>query len=285
MPRHILHYRHGAEHVRCSDKLPYSFLASAAVAAAAIPVLIRCRNLESRNRAGVVVSKLPAHIGFQRFILRSLTCGQLCSKELLILLGNLGILGLNALRRQCVKHSAGVRVLVFDDVPRAVLDSLARVASLRSEVIVYALNRFAGFAATIGLLHLHRVKLLHKCGLLVCAADFCAHKALLHSVLHAIDKLCLSIEAVTQAVVHDVDFAFDVGKVAGEDVAIDSAGAAVAAKAVVAPVAAPAAENEEEKNNNPPRTIAAKALAIAIARIRGLNRHCHNSAVRRKTHV
>ena len=278
MPRHILHYRHGAEHVRCSDKLPYSVLAGAAVAAvisASCPGVARLVG-GHRHRTQLVQ---------QIAVLRSLTCGKLCGKNLLVLLGNLGIFSLNALRRQCVKHSAGVRVLVFDDVPRAVLDSLARVASLRSEVIVYALNRFAGFAATIGLLHLHRVKLLHKCGLLVCAADFCAHKALLHSVLHAIDKLCLSIEAVTQAVVHDVDFAFDVGKVAGEDVAIDSAGAAVAAKAVVAPVAAPAAENEEEKNNNPPRTIAAKALAIAIARIRGLNRHCHNSAVRRKTHV
>ena len=40
LPRHILHYRHGAEHVRCSDKLPYSFLASAAVAGAAIPICL-----------------------------------------------------------------------------------------------------------------------------------------------------------------------------------------------------------------------------------------------------
>lgn len=157
MPRHILHYRHGAEHVRCSDKLPYSFLASAAVAGAAIPILIRSRDGESRNRAGVVVSKLPAHIGFQRFILRSLTCGKLCGKKLLVLLGNLGILCLNALRRQCVKHSAGVRVLVFDDVPSAVLNGLARVASLRSEVVVYALDSLAGLAAAIRLLHLHGI--------------------------------------------------------------------------------------------------------------------------------
>lgn len=271
LPRHILHYRHGAEHVRCSDKLPYSFLASAAVAAAAIPVLIRCRNGESRNRAGVVVSELPAHIGFQRFILRSLTCGKLCGKKLLVLLGNLGIFSLNALRRQCVKHSACVRVLVFNDVPSAVLNGLARVASLRSEVVVYALDGLAGLAAAISLLHLHGVELLHKCRLLIGAADFGAHKALLHSVLHTVDKLCLSIEAVTQTVVHDVDFAFDVGKVAGEDVAINCAGAAVAAKSVVAPVTAPAAENEEEENDNPPRTIAAKAPAVAIARISGLS--------------
>lgn len=155
MPRHILHYRHGAEHVRCSDKLPYSFLASAAVAGAAIPILIRSRDGESRNRAGVVVSKLPAHIGFQRFILRSLTCGKLCGKKLLVLLGNLGIFSLNALRRQCVKHSAGVRVLVFDDVPSAVLDSLARVASLRSKVVVYALDSAPCIQSSSGLFPCH----------------------------------------------------------------------------------------------------------------------------------
>lgn len=264
MPRHILHYRHGAEHVRCSDKLPYSFLASAAVAGTAISILIRSRNGESRNRAGVVVSELPAHIGFQRFILRSLTCGKLCGKKLLVLLGNLGILGLDALSGQSIKHRTRIGVLVFDDVPSAVLNGLARVASLRSEVVVYALNSLAGLAAAIRLLHLHGIQLLHKCGLLVCAADFSRHKALLHSVLHTVDQLCLSIEAVTQAVVYDVDFAFDVGKVAGEDVTIDSASTITAAKSVVAPVAAPAAENEEEENDNPPRTIAAKAPPVAI---------------------
>lgn len=151
MPRHILHYRHGAEHVRYSDKLPYSVLAGASVAGAAIPILIRCRNRESRNRAGVVVSKLPAHIGFQRFILRRLTCGKLCGKKLLVLLGDLGILSLNTLRSKRIKHRTRIGVLVLNDVPRAVLDSLARVASLRSEVVVYALNCFAGLAAAIGL--------------------------------------------------------------------------------------------------------------------------------------
>nr|DAN47627.1 MAG TPA: hypothetical protein [Caudoviricetes sp.] len=137
----------------------YSVLA---VAGAAIPILIRCGNGESRNRAGVVIGKLPAHIGFQRFILRSLTCGKLCSKKLLALLCNLGILSFNALRRQRVKHRAGVGVLILDDVPRAVLDSLARVAGLRSKVVIYALNRFAGFAAAIGLLHCEAVPRLWK---------------------------------------------------------------------------------------------------------------------------
>lgn len=216
MPRHILHYRHGAEHVRCSDKLPYSFLASAAAATGVRARSPRIAGLVRRN------GHRPQLVQ-QVVVLRGLTCGKLCSENLLALLGNLGIFSLNALRRQCVKHSAGVRVLVFDDVPRAVLDSLARVASLRSEVVVYALDGLAGLAAAISLLHLHGVELLHKCGLLVCAADFGAHKALLHSVLHTVDKLCLSIEAVTQTVVHDVDFAFDVGKVAGEDVAINCA--------------------------------------------------------------
>lgn len=83
----------------------YSVLA---VASSAVPILIRCGNRESRNRAGIVVGELPAHISFQRFILRCLTCGKLRSKKLLVLLCNLGILSLNALRRQCVKHRAGV---------------------------------------------------------------------------------------------------------------------------------------------------------------------------------
>ena len=155
--------------------------------------------------------------------MRCLTCGKLCGKNLLVLLGNLGVLCFNTLRSKRIKHRTRIGVLVFDDVPSAVLNGLARVASLRSKVVIHALNRFAGLAAAIGLLHLHSVELLHKRRLLIGAADFGAHKALLHSVLHTVDKLCLSIEAITQAVVHDVDFAFDVGKVAGEDVTIDSA--------------------------------------------------------------
>nr|DAE70764.1 MAG TPA: hypothetical protein [Caudoviricetes sp.] len=282
LPRHILHHRHGAEHVGCPDKLPYSVLAAAAVAAAAIPVLIRRRNLESRNRAGVVIGELPTHIGFQRFILRSLTCGKLCGKKLLVLLGNFGILGLNALRRQCVKHSAGVRVLVFDDIPSAVLNGLARVASLRSEVVVYALDSLAGLAAAICLLHLHGKELLHKCGLLVCAADFSRHKAVAHALLYAVDKLRLLIKAIAQAIVHVVNFALNVGKIRRKNVTVNHPGAVASTKAAIAaPVTAPAAENEQEKDNDPPRTVTAEAPAVAVTAVRGLNRHRHYSAIRR----
>lgn len=179
------------------------------------------------------------------------------------------------LRRQRDKHSAGVRVLVFDDVPSAVLNGLARVASLRSEVVVYALNRFAGLAAAISLLHLHGVELLHKCGLLIGAADFSRHKALLHSVLHAVYKLRLCIETIAKAVVYVVNLAFDVGKVACKDVSIHNASTIAV---VAAPTVAALAKQEQDDNPNPVLPPHAHAAIVIIG---GLYRHCHNSAVRR----
>lgn len=257
--------------------MPYSVLTAAAIA-----TVVRARSPG--------VTRLVARDGNrtqlvqQVIILRGLTCGKLRSKNLLVLLCNLGILRFDTLRSKRIKHRTRIGVLVLNDVPRAVLDSLARVAGLRSKVVIYALNRFAGFAAAICLLHLHCIQLLHKCRLLVCAADFRRHKALLHSVLHTVYKLRLCIETIAQAVVYVVNLAFDVGKVAGEDVAINRTAAgsacAVAAKAITAPATC---EDEQEQNYQLEGTIVTPAAkpAISSACISGLHRHCHHSAVRR----
>lgn len=110
----------------------YSVLA---VAGAAIPILIRCGNGESRNRAGVVIGKLPAHIGFQRFILRSLTCGKLCSKKLLALLCNLGILSFNALRRQRVKHRYAVLQNIVSTMSKQSGKNISISTAIRSAIV------------------------------------------------------------------------------------------------------------------------------------------------------
>ena len=111
-------------------------------------------------------------------------------------------------------------VLVVDDVSGRRLHGVAGIACLACHVIPHALDRLAGLAAAICLLALHGVQLLHKRSLLIGSANFSSHKALLHAALHAIDQLCLAVEAVAQAVIHAVDLPLDVRKVAGQNVAV-----------------------------------------------------------------
>lgn len=71
-------------------------------------------------------------------------------------------------------------------------------------------------------------QLLHERRLLVCAADLCGHKAVVHGLLHAVDKLRLLVEAITHAVVDTIHLALDVGKIGGQDVAVHDTGTGVA---------------------------------------------------------
>nr|DAK93668.1 MAG TPA: hypothetical protein [Caudoviricetes sp.] len=218
----------------------------------------------------------------QIVILGCLRGRELGRKELLALLRNLGVLCLDALSCESVQDSPGVLVLVVYDVPGRVLHSVPGLAGLGSQIVVDALDSRPGLAAAILCLHLHSKQLLHESGLLICTADLGGHEAVTHGLLDAVDELCLLVEAVTHTVVYAIDLAFDVGEVAGQDVAIHDAGAGTGA--IAAPVTAPAAEDEKEEHDDPPRTIAAKAKAVAVVGIGGLHRHSQADVVRRKRH-
>nr|DAF41943.1 MAG TPA: hypothetical protein [Caudoviricetes sp.] len=279
LPRHILHHRHGAEHVGCPDKLPYSVLAAAAVAAVISASCPGVARLVGGHRHW-------AQLVQQIAVLCRLTCGKLSSENLLVLLGNLGVLSFDALCGHRVKNRSCVGILVVDDVSCASVDALPGLACLRGQVVIHSLDCCAGLAAAVGLLHLHGIQLLHKRRLLICTADFSRHKALLHSVLHTVYKLRLLVETIAQAIVHTVDFSLNVGEIRGQHIAVNHPSAVASTKAAIAtPVTAPAAKYEQEQNNNPPRAVASKTPAVAAVGICGLNRHRHYSAVRRKTHV
>ena len=232
-----------------------------AASGATVTVLVRRRNREGRNGTRVVVGQLTAHVCLEGLILRRLGSCKLSRKELLALLRDLGVLCLDALSCESVQDSPGVLVLVVYDVPGRVLHGVPGLAGLGSQIVVDALDSRPGLTAAVLLLHLHCRELLHECRLLICTANFGGHKAVTHGLLDAVDELCLLVETVTHTVVYAIDLAFDVGEVAGQDVAIHDAGAGTGA--IAAPVTAPAAEDEKEEHDDPPRTIAAKAKAIA----------------------
>ena len=146
-------------------------------------------------------------------ILRRLRCRKLKAENLLALRRNLLVLGLDPLGRECIQHRTGVGVLVLDDVPRAVLDNGARLASLRGEVVIDVLNRALRLAAAIRRLRGHILEHLHQRGLLVGAGKLRLRKAVRHLHLHAVGQLRLCVESVTQSVVHAINFPLDVGEI------------------------------------------------------------------------
>ena len=98
-------------------------------------------------------------------------------------------------------------------------------------------------------------------------------------MLHAVDKLRLLVEAITHAVVDTIHLALDVGKIGGQDVAVNDTGTGVA---IAAPVAAPAAaEGEQEQDDDPEQAAVTPAKTTIRTGICRLNRHSHHRRIGR----
>lgn len=154
MPRRITEYRRGADHFLTKKLYVMELLravTAAGVIAAALIVAgvatIRILHDVSRSCGRIVVSELPAYIVPQIKRLRVLAGRKLCSKELLVLLGNLRVLCCQLLRGQALVDAAETAVHGVDDIAGAVLHRVPGVTCLRRKVVVDALDRFSCVAA------------------------------------------------------------------------------------------------------------------------------------------
>ena len=236
--------RHGAEHSGHAEKLMYLVLAAAGASATAVSLSSpRVTGDVGGNRAGLELVN-------QIVVLGLLGSGKLEAENLLVLRLDLCILRSHFLRGQLVQNCAGVGVSVLQQVTGASLDGVPGITALRGQVVIgickASLYLPLGITATGGKLGLDSVAALHDCHLGGVAVGqdggIDPIEALTHGILHTIDLLGGSVEAITQALLHGVQLALHLGKVRGEDVIVDGPGAGgsravtVAAPTVAVPI-------------------------------------------------
>lgn len=209
--------------------------------------------------------------------LRTLRRGQLGSEQLLVERGDLRVLRGNLLLGKLVQHSAGVVVLVGDDVPRHGLHGIPGVAGLGAYVVVDSAQSLLGVAATTGNLSSQRVLALQRGnGLRV--------ESLLNSGAKSVDFASGVILLVadggvevrepqingvrdTGGLAHEVvEVVVDTGLFSGQ-CALSSRAVHTAAVAAEAVAKAAPSPSEDEEQDNQPRTIATPHAGIVIATI------------------
>ena len=269
----------------------YVVLAAAAAGAIAPTTGIGVRNLIGRNGHRIDAAN---QLGGLRLLVGSneRVLSRLRSLEFqgLVLSGQRGDLVLS----QEVQNGPAVCVGVVDNVPRAVLDGIAGVASLGSHIIPNALN---GSLNAVGLgcqvvVYAVNSPCVVAAALLELGAQI-AHGGV-HTVESIVDGVGQAVGTITDSVLDGIDAALEVVQ-SKALVNVGACGITLEARPVcsaktsaeaIAPAAPKGSPNEEQ--NNPGRPVSTPHGAIATitaALISGSNRHCHNSAaVRRKTH-
>ena len=209
----------------------------------------------------------------QVVVLGLLGSGKVSAEQLLVECGNLRVLRGDLLLGQLVQHSAGIIVLVGDDVPRHGLHSIPGVASLGADVVVDSAQSLLGVAAATGNQGRKRVLALQRGnGLRV--------EALLDGSAESVDfaggVILLVADGgveVGKAKVYGVagvlDFTLHV--LEGHVLAQLAASEGLTTAAVTAEAAAKAAPSpsENEEQNYEPSAIATPHAGIVIATIPG----------------
>lgn len=253
--------RHGAEHVSLSYKLMYWVLAAATAGVAATSG-IRIGHLIGRDRHGIDAAD-------QLGSLRLLVGG---NKSILRCLGSLEFQALVFSRQssdlvlsQEVQDCAAVGIGVVDDVPRAVLDGVAGIASLSSHVVIHAINCPLGLAAAI-------LQLIPQ------ITDGIINTV--ETVAHGIPDGGLAVLEAVQG-----EALVDVGP-GGPTLTRGRTQAIAGVTTPAAAIAAPAEHAEDQEQDDPGGPIAAPAAETAVSALIGRSHgHGHHSAVRRKTIV
>nr|DAW37550.1 MAG TPA: hypothetical protein [Caudoviricetes sp.] len=263
--------RHGAEHVSLSYKLMYWVLAAAAAGIAATSG-IRIGHLIGRDRHGIdaadQLGSLRLLIGGEESVLSRLRSLELQALVFSRQSSNL-VLG------QEVQDCAAVGVGVVDDVPRAVLDGVAGIASLSCHVVPDAVNAPLGIAAALRQLGADGVK-----------ARLRLIAQVAHSGIHAMEAVAHGIPDGGLAVLETVqgEALVDV-RPGGPALTRGRTQAIAGVTTPAAAIAAPAEHTEDQEQDNPGGPIAAPAAETAVSALIGRSHgHGHHSAVRRKTH-
>lgn len=194
---------------------------------AATAILIRRGNAKRRDRARIVIGKLPRYIRLKRLVRRG-------TFEVLVL--RLQILHFS--RDEVIHEGATVGVVVVDDVACGVIDSVFDITGLCGHVVSNLCDSLAVLAATIGKLLLDGVKLLHECHLRVASCDLCGREAIGYSLCNVGEAVqhtgIHGVEAIADTVVYSVKLALKRGEVCSQHIIIGHT-SGVTSPAVAAP--------------------------------------------------
>jgi len=269
----------------------YVILAAATAGAIAPTTGIGVRNLIGRNGHRIDAAN---QLGGLRLLVGSneRVLSRLRSLEFqgLVLSSQRGDLVLS----QEVQNGPAVGVGVVNNVPCAVLNGVAGVASLGSHIVPNALN---GSLNAVGLGCQVVVYAVNSPGVVAAAllelGAQIAHGGV-HAVESVVDGVGQAVGTITDSVLDGIDAALEVVqskalvnvRTGGPALTGWRAQAITGVTTPAAAITAPAEHAEDQKQDNPGGPIATPAkTTITAALISGSNRHCHNSAaVRRKTH-